>query len=112
MLTYAVILFALSAVGGLFLAVRFFQNNPPPIAVALLHGALAAAGLVIVLLAVLRGGGNVLTTALVLLVVAALGGFVLLARHLKKQAQSRGLIVVHALAAVAGFLLIVWVVYG
>ena len=51
-----------------------------------------------------------MTIALVVLVGAALGGFVLFAKHVKGQVPGRGLIVVHALVAVVGFLLLLSVV--
>lgn len=106
MLIYAVIVFALAAVGGLYLATRHLKGSPPPIAVALIHGAVAATGLVLLVLYVLQAGDNQALIALVLFLLAALGGFVLFAKHLKGSALSKGLIAGHATLAVIGFLLL------
>ena len=41
-----------------------------------------------------------------LLVVAALGGFYLASRHMKSQIAPKGVVIIHALVAVVGFLLL------
>lgn len=112
MLTYAVILFALGAAGGLYVASRHLKGNPPSIGLALLHGVLGAAGLVCLVLFVLKAGNNLATLALVLFVLAALGGFVLFAKHLKGRPLGKGLITGHALVAVIGFVLLLAVLLG
>jgi len=111
-MTVALVLFALAAVGGVILAVIRFRGQPyPPLGLALVHGAAAAAGLIALLVAVSRGGApSSATTALVLFVIAAAGGFYLFSHHLRKVALPTWLVVVHALVAVAGFLLLATVV--
>ncbi|HEY5372425.1 MAG TPA: hypothetical protein VIK01_02005 [Polyangiaceae bacterium] len=74
---------------------------------ALVHGALAATGLVLLTLAVLGAGGpQPARLALGLFVVAALGGFVLFSFHLRKKQLPMGIIMVHALVAIAAFLML------
>ena len=105
-MTLALVLFALAAVGGLVMATSLVRGATlPPFAIAILHGAAAAGGL-LALIVWLAGGGesSTATVGLVLMVVAALGGFLLFASHLRKKALPLGLVVVHALVAVAGFL--------
>ena len=71
---------------------------------AVLHGVFAASGLVVLLLALIKVGmQGTPAIALGLLVVAALGGFGLLSFHLRGRALPSGLVVGHALLAVAGF---------
>lgn len=113
MLLYAVLLFALAAVGGLYLASRHWQGNPPPLAVALIHGLLAVLGLVVVIRVVMAGGnvGN-LPIAIGLFAVAAIGGLVLFALHAKGKALPKPLIAGHALVAVAGFLIVLLTYLG
>lgn len=108
MLTTAAVLFGLGALGGLYMAVRFFQGRGWPLGIAVVHGLLGAAGLVLLAWAVYQGlgAGTYLTVALVLFIVAALGGFVLFAAHLRSKPFSKPLVVVHALVAVAGFVLL------
>jgi hypothetical protein len=106
--TTALVLFALAAVGGVVLAVIRFRGQPyPPLGLALVHGAAAAAGLIALLLAVAPGEApSSATTALVLFVLAAAGGFFLFSHHLRKVALPTWLVVVHALVAVVGFLVL------
>jgi len=101
----SILLFAVAAVAGLTMAVMHFKNATPPRPVlAVLHGLFAASGLVVLLLAVIKVGmQGAPAIALGLLVVAALGGFGLLSFHLRGRALPSGLVVGHALLAVAGF---------
>ncbi len=113
MLTYAVLVFAVAALFGATLAVRRFRDQPLPTPLALLHGLAAATGLVLLLLAVFGGAAAAFARAgLVVLVVAALGGFFLFSFHLRQKALPAGVVVIHALAAVAGFGLLVAALLG
>ena len=104
-LIYAAILFAIGALGGLYLATLSFQGKPLPAAVATLHGLCGATGLVLLIVGVLAGlGGGTARIALVILLAAALGGFYLVSFHIKKKQHPRAVIVIHALVAVCGFL--------
>ncbi|MGH9461901.1 MAG: hypothetical protein ACRD1X_11825 [Vicinamibacteria bacterium] len=106
-MTLALVLFAIAALGGLTLAILRFREKPLPTALAVIHGLVAAVALVTLILAVWGGGAITLTRiALAFFVLAALGGFVLFASHLRGRPLSKGLIVVHGLAAVAGFVLL------
>lgn len=114
MLRTAVVLFALTALGGLLLAGIRFSGRQPPIAVAMLHGLLAAAGLTLLLYAAftggLPGGGWI---GLVLLAGAALGGIVLnLGYHWKQLPLPVWLVLVHAAIAVIGFVLLLLAAWG
>ncbi len=113
MLLYAIVLFALAAVGGLYLASRHWQGNPPPVAVALIHGLLAVAGLVIVIMVVMEGGDvGRLPIAIGLFAVAAIGGLVLFSLHVKGRPLPKPLIAAHALLAVSGFILVLLTYLG
>ena len=112
MLTYAVIVFAIAAVGGLVLASSVLRGKLAPWPLSLLHAGLGAAGLVLILLSVMGGAGGNIMTASIILVVAALGGFYLASLHLKSQVAPRGVVLIHAGAAVAGFLLLAGTVFN
>ncbi len=103
MLGWAAILFALAAVGGVVLAVRIFGGQLPPWALSLGHALLGAAGLVLLLVAVLGGAAAPASIALIILVVSALGGFFLATFHLRDKLPAKAVVVVHAVAAVVGF---------
>jgi hypothetical protein len=114
MITYALILFAIAAVGGATMAVMHFRGQTPPrLALAVLHGALAAAGLVVLLVAVMGTGvSGAPALALGLFVLAALGGFGLLSFHLRGRSLPNGLVIGHGLLAVVAFLILAAAVFG
>jgi hypothetical protein len=101
----SIVLFAVAALAGLTMAVMHFRKSTPPLPVlAVLHGGFAASGLIVLLLAVIKiGMHGAPGLALGLLVTAALGGFGLLSFHVRGRALPSGLVVGHALLAVAGF---------
>ena len=106
MLTYSVIAFPIGAVGGLILASSVLRGVFASWGLSLLHAALGALGLVLVLLAVMQGAANPVRWALVILAVAAVGGFYLASFHLRQQIPPKAIVVVHALVAVTGFLVL------
>ncbi|HUM11206.1 MAG TPA: hypothetical protein VLT82_09685 [Myxococcaceae bacterium] len=113
-MTIALVLFALAAVGGLYMAaVRFRGAERPPTGIALAHGAAAAAGLIALIVAVTSASGPSLArTALIVFLVAALGGFFLFAQHMQKKALPIPVMVIHAGVAVLGFILLLVAALG
>ncbi len=105
MFRISILLFAIAALAGLTMAVMHFRKATPPLPVlAVLHGGFAASGLVVLLLALIRiGMHGAPALALGLLAAAALGGFALLSFHVRGRALPSGLVVGHAVLAVAGF---------
>jgi hypothetical protein len=113
MLLYAVLIFAIAAVGGLVLASSVLRGKLAPWAISALHALLGASGLVLLILEVLKGAApGRLTAALGLLVIAALGGFFLASFHLRKQIAPKAVVFVHAGVAVAGFLTLLSLLLG
>jgi len=113
MLTYALIAFAVAAVGGSILASSVLRGRLAPWALSVVHALLGATGLVLLIVTVLRGAatGRV-TAALGLLVVAALGGFYLASIHLRGKVAPKAVVFVHAGVALAGFLTLLSAVLG
>jgi len=114
MTVYALVLLALAAVGGLtMVAIRVRSEQNPPLALALGHGVLAATGLLLAIVGGVQAGFSAATGGGVgLLVLAALGGFVLIATHLRGQTISLGLVVGHVGLAVLGVVALVASVAG
>ena len=105
MLTYAILVFAIAAVGGLVLAASVLRGKLAPWALSVVHALLGATGLILLVLVVLGGSASArATAALGLLVVAALGGFYLASIHLRKQVAPKAVVFIHAGVAVVGFL--------
>lgn len=115
MLTATLVVFALAAVGGVYLGSRILSKQLAPWAVSGLHALLGATGLVLLVVMYLErpAGAQRMGIALALLVVAALGGFYLASIHVRKEMPPKAVLVLHAGLAVAGFLtllsLLVWV---
>lgn len=108
MLTYAIIVFAIAAVGGLVLAAHVLRDKFAPWAVSVAHALLGASGLVLLLLTLIQGETKQqVLAAFALFLVAALGGFFLASFHLRKKLPPKAVVVVHAVVAVAGFLTLV-----
>jgi hypothetical protein len=104
MLNLAVILFALSAVGGLLLASMHFRGKDRPWALGILHGLLGASGLAMLLFPFLAGTAPAaVKLPLILFLAAALGGFLLFAFHLQKKRLPSIVVIVHGGVAVAAF---------
>jgi hypothetical protein len=111
MLTYALIVFAIAAVGGLLLAASVLRGRLAPWALSVVHAFLGATGLVLLLAVVLQGAApGRATAALAILVVAALGGFYLASIHVRGKVAPKVVVFVHAGVAVAGFLTLLSVV--
>ena len=103
------ILLAIAAVGGLIMAgIRFAGDRQPPVALAMLHGFLAAAAVTLLLYAAATVGlPRTALAALVLFLAAAVGGVTLnLNYQWKQRLLPKWLIVVHAIVAVVGFVLL------
>jgi hypothetical protein len=114
MLNIAVVLFALSALGGLTLAILHFRGKNRPWPLAILHGLLAATSLALLLVPLFMGSVQAsagLKWAAGLFVVAALGGFVLFAHHLQGKRLPSLVVVVHGAVAVVAFLTLLSAVY-
>lgn len=105
MLTYAILIFAIAAIGGLILAAHVLRDKFAPWALSGLHALLGAAGLIVLIVLAVQGAGSSrLLAALGLLVLAALGGFFLASFHLRRKLPPKAIVFVHAGVAVVGFL--------
>lgn len=115
MLQTATALLALTALGGLLMAgIRFSRKHNPPAWLAMLHGLLAASGLTLLAYAVCTMTVPPMATlALVLFLLAAAGGAVMsLAYKWRQRLLPTWLVVVHALAAVTAFVLLLLAAFG
>lgn len=115
MLQTAAVLFGAAALGGLLMAGMRFSGTPrPPTWLAMGHGLLAAAGLTLLIYAAATAGvPRTAQIAMVLFVIAAAGGAAMnLLYHWKLLPLPIPLMLVHALLAVSGFVLLLVTLYG
>lgn len=99
-------LFGIAALGGVLQAVIRFSGRPyPPAWLSMLHGMLAAAGLTLMLFQALTAGvPDLAKLSIALFLVAAAGGaFLNLRFHMSSQPLPKGIVVGHALLAVAAY---------
>jgi hypothetical protein len=113
MLTYALGVFAVGAVGGAVLASFVLTGRFAPWVVSILHACLGVLGLGLVAYSLLT---NPITTALViamaLLVTTALTGLYLASRHYRDMLTPKVLVFVHAGFAVTFLALLTATVFG
>lgn len=115
MLQTATILLAITALGGLLMAIiRFSRKHNPPAWLAMLHGLLAASGLTLLAYAVCtQPVPPMATLTLALFLLAAGGGAVMsLAYKWRQRLLPAWLVIVHATAAVTAFVLLLLAAFG
>ena len=113
MLKAALALLTLAALGGVGMGVvRLGRNANPPSWLAMLHGLLAAMALSLLLYAYVAGGVPTLAGwALLAFLVAGVGGAYLNLRyHVRAVLLPKYLVVIHAVIAVAGYVLLLMAV--
>jgi hypothetical protein len=108
---YAVVMFAVAALGGATLAYMRIVKKDVSMPLALVHGAFAATGLVLLILGVVQIGGSGTGAALAVFLIAALGGFVLFSFHLRSRPLPVPLVLIHGAAAVVAFVILLLSVF-
>ena len=114
----ALVLFAISAAGGIVMATIRFSGKPhPPIWLAMLHGFLSASALTLLVYAACTVGlPDLALAATALFVVAAVGGVAMnLGYHWKALPLPKWLVLFHGAVAVVGFLCLLaaaWSTFG
>lgn len=105
MLNYALIVFAIGAVGGLVLAAHVLRDKFAPWLLSLAHALFGATGLILLIALLSQGNApQKVLVGFVLLLVAALGGFFLASFHVRKKLPPKAVVIVHAGVAIIGFL--------
>lgn len=102
------VLFALAALGGVFMAGVVLQSRrQPPLSIALIHGAAAAVALILLFYQIVAFdmGGTTVASAVAFLI-AAVGGLYLFSRHLSRKPLPASMILIHGAVAVVAFVLL------
>jgi hypothetical protein len=103
LLYLTIALFAVAAVFGLTILIKWLTKKDVSRGVIYSHGIFAAVALVLLIVFSLQNAENYPQVSLILLVVAALGGFYMFFRDLQKKMSPFSIAFIHALLAVAGF---------
>jgi|SRR5688572_2316167 len=101
----AIAVFGMAALFGMYLLSLILRNKTTPKGVTLIHGAMAAIALVLLIIYAL-GNSPGPWSSIIIFIIAALGGFVLNYRDITGKTIPKWLGVVHGLAAVTGFILL------
>jgi hypothetical protein len=103
MLNISIALFALAAILGIIILLALLKKKETPRTVVYSHGLVAAIALLLLIVYGVQNPDRFPKLSIILFVLAALGGFYLFFNDLKKKPGPVALAVIHALAAVAGF---------
>ena len=104
---YAVVAFALAALGGVYLANLHIQGKHVSIGLALVHGVLAVSGVLLLVRGIAVAGASLaINVSLVLFLLAAVGGLTLFFIHTRRKPLPKWLIGVHATVALISFLVL------
>ena len=97
-------LFALAAVLGLSILIKWLTKKEASRVVIYSHGIAAATALVLLIFYAVQNPANFPKASLILFVIAALGGFYMFYQDMKKKNSSIAVAVIHALLAVSGLI--------
>jgi hypothetical protein len=103
MIYAAIALFAISAVLGLTILIKWLTNKKASRGVIYSHGIFAAVALVVLVAFAAQNPDNMPKASLALFLIAAVVGFYMFFRDLKNKMSPMGLAITHALVAVTGF---------
>ncbi len=112
MIYLAIAVFAVSAVLGLTILVKWLTKKDASKGVIYSHGIVAAVALVLLIVYAVQNPGNFPKISIILFVVAALGGFYMFLRDLKKKTSPMAIAFTHALLAVGGFVALLFFVFA
>lgn len=111
MLNYAILIFVITAIGGLILAAHVLRGKFAPWAVSIIHALLGASGIVTLIVMVYQGDApQRVAAALGLFVCTALLGFFLVSFHLRRKLPPKAVVFIHAGLAITAFLTLLSVV--
>lgn len=113
MVSFATLVFVVTALGGLVLASFVLRGKLAPWPVSVVHAVLGAAGLLLLIFAVVtEGGSQRLLYSIGILLAAALGGFFLVSFHARKSLAPKAVVVIHAGVAAIGVVMLITLLPG
>ena len=112
MIYLVIVLFALSAVLGLAILIKWLTKKDASKGVIYSHGIVAAIALVLLIVYAINNPNNFPKVSIILFVIAALGGFYMFFNDLKKKTSPLAVAFIHALLAVGGFLSLVFFAFS
>ena len=102
MLYLTLVLFAVSAVLGLTILIKWLTKKEAPKSVIYSHGIVAAVGLVLLIVYALSNPDHFPKASILFFTAAAIGGFYMFFNDIKKKTSPLAVAFIHALLAVGG----------
>ena len=103
MLTVAITMFLIAAVGGLTMAIFIFKGRYPPFFLIGFHGFFGLGALALAIWSTgLPGTPSIVVYGIVAVLLAAIGGILLISFQFRDEKQPKIIVVLHGLAAVSG----------
>jgi FtsH-binding integral membrane protein len=112
MIYLSIALFALSAVLGLAILLKWLSKKDASKAVIYSHGIVAVAGLTLLLVYAMQHPENFPKASIILFAVAAIAGLYMFILDLQKKFSPMALAFTHAFVAVAGFLMLLFFAFA
>ena len=112
MLYTTIALFAAAAIVGFIILKNWLTSATTSRTTVYVHGIFAAFALIILIIYAFQNSAHYPKASIILFIVAALIGFYMFAEDLKKKFSPIWLAIVHALLGVAGFLTLLFFVFG
>lgn len=104
MIYFAIALFAISAILGLTILIKWLTKKDASRGVIYSHGIIAASALVLLVVYAFQNPDNFPKVSLILFVVSALGGFYMFIRDMNEKKSPLYIAFTHALLAISGFI--------
>jgi hypothetical protein len=103
MLTVAIVLFLVAAMGGLTMAIFIFKNRYPPFFLIGAHGFFGLGALALAIWTTgIPGTPSLVDYGIVTVMLGALGGIFLISFQFRNEAQPKIVVVLHGVTAVSG----------
>jgi hypothetical protein len=103
MLSIAITLFLVAAMGGLAMAIFIFKNRYPPFFLIGAHGFFGLGALALAIWTTgMPGTPSLVDYGIITVMLGALGGIFLISFQFRNEAQPKVVVVLHALTAVSG----------
>jgi len=112
MLYAAIALFAISAILGITILLKWLNSKDASKGVIYSHGIVAAIALVLLIVYAVSNPANFPKASIILFVIGALVGFYMFFNDLRKRASPLAVALVHALFAVAGLVALLIFVFA
>ncbi|MFN3402540.1 MAG: hypothetical protein ACK40G_00505 [Cytophagaceae bacterium] len=106
MIITSILILAVSAALGLLILINWLKKQNAPKSIVYSHGIIAVAGVVTLLIYAIQNPNRFPMISIILFTIAAIAGLYMFIMDIQKNSKPLGLAVIHAMVAIAGFLML------